>query len=88
MEEPKKWYESKAVWANILGIVVSLAASFGLITTDQGAIVIKEVPEFLAMFGTLITSAFGLYGRVVATKAIGPTPAVTSTATPNITPIG
>lgn len=87
MDELKVWYESKVVWANLLGIIVSLAAAAQLISPEQGKIIISEVPEFLAAAATLVTSALGLYGRLVASKRIGTpvvpaTPAVTAPATP------
>jgi hypothetical protein len=60
MNESKKWWQSKAIWAGVVACLVaaynSLSASFGL----------PAIPEFV--FGIL--GAFGVYSRATATAVV------------------
>lgn len=62
--DEKKWYQSKAVWAGILGIVIAtitaVDASFG-----TGLMTNPITQTILA-----VLSALGIYGRVTATTKI------------------
>jgi protein-S-isoprenylcysteine O-methyltransferase Ste14 len=73
MENVKNWYESKALWGNIVGMLVMGLGAFGLITPEGGQIVIKELPEFAVVIIGLAANIVGFYGRVTAKHVIGKT---------------
>lgn len=60
MEQTKKWWQSKAVWA---GVVAVGMAAYNTASAEFG---LPPVPEFV--YGIL--GAFGIYGRVSATSVI------------------
>lgn len=71
MDNTKKWYESKGVWANLLGFAVMMASMFGLVDAEQGKIVVEQGAEMIVALIVALLNLFGLYGRVVAKDTIG-----------------
>ncbi len=63
MNDKKPWWQSKTIWAAVL--TASLAA-YGQIDASLGD-QLPNIPDWV--FAAL--AAFGLYGRVVATKQVG-----------------
>lgn len=61
MTEAKPWWQSKAVWAGAIAVLIAAydtaSAQFGL----------PPVPDFVYA----ILGALGIYGRVTATSVIG-----------------
>lgn len=58
----KKWYLSKTIWGITLAFVMALAQLFGITPGE----LTPELVNVLQMISLLV----GLYGRVVAKKAI------------------
>ena len=63
MEEKKKWYSSKTVWANVIAGVATLTGIFGL---DLGL-----DPETQASLVTGILAVVNIVLRFVTTKPVG-----------------
>jgi hypothetical protein len=72
----KNWYESKAVWANLLGGIIMALSMFGLVSNEKGKLIVEQGPEFLVMAVGVFMNMLGLYGRVTARSIIGSTAAV------------
>ncbi len=64
MEETKKWYQSKAVWA---GIVAVVTVTLNAILQQFGP---NPIIQLILNIITGVAGAFGIYGRVVADKKI------------------
>jgi len=58
--EDKKWYQSKAIWAGIVGVVI---VAYNTLSTSLGW---PAIPEFVYA----ILGAFGIYSRTVANTTI------------------
>lgn len=79
MIEAKHWYESKAVWASILGFIVSMLSTIGLLSVENGTLIVNQLPELMVSLVTALTSLSALYGRVSANKVINSAMASTKT---------
>jgi len=68
MEESKKWFESRTVWAGIVVLIATVAGAFGfeLDVTAQG-----EITEYIMTVVTAVGALVAIVGRVKATKTIG-----------------
>jgi len=66
----KPWYESKGVLANLGSIVAQSTLLVSSIVGIYTGHVVADEAHLGLQIGALITSAVGLYGRVVATKRI------------------
>ena len=63
----KPWYQSKAVWATLIGTLVSV---YAVISGNFPTLHLPSINEgFLATMLSVL-SALGLYGRVSATTTI------------------
>lgn len=60
---PKKWYQSRIVWANVLAFVIAIATIFG-IQADQETI--NKVTEILTILMPIINGIL----RLVTTKPV------------------
>ncbi len=72
-ETPKPWYTSTTVWANILQVVAGLAVAAGIVDSAAGTTIANETPAVIVSLVTAVLGAWGVYGRVKATKPIAPT---------------
>lgn len=61
MTEAKPWWQSKAVWAGVIAVII---AAYDTASVQFG---LPPVPDFLYA----ILGALGIYGRVTATSVIG-----------------
>jgi len=68
MEEGKKWFESRTVWAGIVVLFATAAGAFGfeLDVAAQG-----EITEYIMAVVTAVGALVAIVGRVKATKTIG-----------------
>ncbi len=58
---PKKWYESKTLWFNILALVVAIAAAFGYT---------GELPPEWSIFVPAIVAIINIALRIVTHQPI------------------
>ncbi len=70
MDQTKAWWESKAVWANVVVILVGAAQATGLIDATTGSQLTADLPGILVGLATSVAGIAGIYGRVVATRQI------------------
>lgn len=68
MTETIKWWQSKTILANILGVIAGVGAMAGL---NLDASLQSQLVELVIATGTVISGAVGIYGRFTATKKIG-----------------
>ncbi len=66
MDGNKSKWQSKAVWGNLVGGLVSLFVALGVIDAEQGTLINLELPTLLAGGAGIAANAWGFYGRVVA----------------------
>ncbi|TVM35615.1 hypothetical protein [Oceanidesulfovibrio marinus] len=65
MDESKKWWASKTVWA---GVVTIIASILGLLGFDFGADLQAQVVDKLPAIVTGVAGLVTIAGRIVATK--------------------
>lgn len=70
METTKAWYASKTIWASILQMAVGVAVGAGLINDVAGTTIIADGPDIVIGLINSALGAYGVYGRVKATKTI------------------
>ena len=70
MNETKAWYQSSAVWGGIIAVLAPIVGTFFHMTvSSQDA---ASLADALAGIGTAIGGILAVWGRVKATKQIGP----------------
>lgn len=69
MEDTKKWYESKAVVAGLVGVIAAGVNQFTGYTVGED--LTPLLTDNLSSAIALVASMFAIYGRVKATKKIG-----------------
>ena len=74
MIDTKPWWQSNGAWANLLQVVTSFAAMYHLVSKEQAAVIVADAPSMIVTFVMLILGAWGLWGRVRATRMIALTP--------------
>lgn len=62
----KPWYQSKAVWAGIVAVLLATYEAFNLSLAPVLGFSIPPIPEWV--YGLL--AAFGIYSRITATTTI------------------
>ena len=67
MEQIKAYSQSKAVWAGIFGVIVSLGSAAGLVFAPE---FIDQAAMLAVAVSTLVTSLGGIYGRIKATAKL------------------
>lgn len=67
MEDSKKWYKSRSVWAGVVAVLVTVYNSVGANLGPQFDFSLPVIPEWV--FAVL--GGIGVYGRVDADKKIG-----------------
>lgn len=70
MEETKPWWSSRTIWASILQVGVGVAVSLGLFSDTAGGAILADGPDLIIGVVTGLLGAWGLYGRVKATKTL------------------
>jgi len=73
MDDTKPWWQSQTIWASITQVAVGLLVSTGLINDVAGQVVLSEGPGIVIGVITSVLGAWGFYGRIRATKAVGAT---------------
>lgn len=82
MNSSKPWYASRGIWGSVLGIVLpAFALLFHASITDAQ---VQELATDAATIGGAVAAMIALYGRIKATKTIGPS----TKAAPNTTTKG
>lgn len=64
--DTKKWYQSKAVWAGIVAVLLATYEAVKFSLAPVIGFVVPPIPEWV--YGLL--AAFGIYSRVVATTTL------------------
>lgn len=70
MEPSKPWWQSNTIWASVLQVGLGLAVSLGVVSDVQGDAILADGPELIVGAVTALLGAWGLYGRVKATKTL------------------
>lgn len=70
MNDTKPWYQSTAVWASLVTVLVSLATAFGVIDAAAGSTISEQLPGLIVSVVTAILGALSLFGRVTAKTEI------------------
>jgi len=70
MNGTKDWWTSQGVWANATQILTGIAVSMGIMTGEVGATIVATLPGLIVSAIMIALGAWGLWGRVVATKKI------------------
>lgn len=71
MEETKPWYQSKAIWASLLIVVVAILGIVG--QPEQAAVVEGEsgaIADWIVETITLVLGVIAFYGRITAKKKL------------------
>jgi hypothetical protein len=76
LDEAKPWFQSRTVLASIAGAVVSLLGILGVVWRVDVDQLANALAVLLPLVVTLGTSLAAWYARVVATRRIGPAPAI------------
>jgi hypothetical protein len=63
MNDKKPWWQSKTIWAAVLTALLGAYGQIDASLNDQ----LPNIPDWVFV----VLAAFGLYGRVVATKQVG-----------------
>lgn len=66
LEKGKKWYQSKAVWAGVVGVVISIYNVAVVAVEANFGINLPVTPEWLYT----VLAAFGIHGRITANDKI------------------
>ena len=70
MDESKPWYASNTIWANLLQMGVGIAVGLGFINAAAGTEIVASGPGIILGIVNAALGAWGLIGRVRATKSI------------------
>lgn len=71
MDQTKPWYTSSGVWGGVIAVVTPLVGLVFHMTVSSADA--AQLADALAGIGTAIGGILAVYGRVNATKQIGPT---------------
>lgn len=69
LQETKPWYLSKTVWASLATVSASM---LGLLKVSVTPDVVDDVADWAVAAATLAGGAVAMYGRLNATRRIGP----------------
>lgn len=78
MDNSKAWYESSGVWGGVVVLVTTVLQTAQLITMEEANIIIKDAPNALTNLAVSLGAILSIYGRVRATKVIGPKPSTSN----------
>lgn len=67
MDSTKSWWQSKTVWASVIGLAALVGGAFGLTLTEADQ---NTATEITVTVVGVVSSVIALYGRVTATKQI------------------
>ena len=68
MNDMKGFFESKTVWAGLIGFFASIAGLFGYVVSAED---IDYLAGVVPLGATAVSSLYAIYGRIKASKKIG-----------------
>lgn len=69
MLEAKQWYQSKTVWGAVIAMAAPLLKHVGV---EMGLAEQADLADALATLASALGGVLAIYGRVKATRSIGP----------------